>query len=268
MPVLRLLTPLLALTLIACANPQDAAQACGKQGCPVGTYPDEYRSIREGTDVTDGGDPSRGQAGLAYNNVQEGKCRHTCIAMTECPEGTWPVINSECFTCAQIGEDGHSVSADCSGSSEYEDEEPQTDEEDTDDELPIDDDTLPLCGPGNTDKSEQEPNDTLEDANFLGRFTEGGFTVDGWLDGCGDRDDTAPADWFTFELNCVGNGQWQVTDVASDIVVELTGENGDTWELGHGTEYGPVTGLTGQYSMKASCYHGEAMNYDIRMWFE
>ena len=89
-----------------------AASSCDVS-CPPGTYYDEYRSERSVT--------------TAYEDFQEGECRYSCVASAECPEGSWPVISAECYTCAFTLADGGSSSLSCDETMWWEDRDDEPD---------------------------------------------------------------------------------------------------------------------------------------------
>ena len=112
---INLFFSLVLVGLVACKDEVDPD--CGDAECPVGTAYDVYHKDREGINVTVSGSHtsatsvSKGQ--VAYKNYGEGECRYTCVAISECPEDTWPVITEDCFTCALLDDDGEPVSVDC-----------------------------------------------------------------------------------------------------------------------------------------------------------
>ena len=114
----RVLVGLLVGLFSACVQPdkgQEAATACEADTCPVGTSREERRSIESWeVDVSDGRGPDgreSGGTGVAF--LSKGDCSFTCVAQTECPSGTWPVITSECFTCALLDDAGQVIESEC-----------------------------------------------------------------------------------------------------------------------------------------------------------
>jgi hypothetical protein len=102
--------------VVSCKGSKDDEE-CGTQTCPAGTAVDEYRSDRSGVNISAGGSYNPGTTSvsgkLAYANYGSSECRYTCVAFSECPPETWPVIDNECFTCATINDDGEPIHVDC-----------------------------------------------------------------------------------------------------------------------------------------------------------
>lgn len=89
-----------------CGDPSEDARAvaesCGKQECPVGTAYRESRSIVSGVDISGGYDPATYEADGAYKKMGSGDCEFLCQVINACPDGTFPVITADCFTCTAI----------------------------------------------------------------------------------------------------------------------------------------------------------------------
>jgi len=82
------------VTLASCqerADTKAVAESCGS-GCPVGTWRDEQRTNRS--------------EDTPYADFVEGSCAWSCVAVTDCPVDTVPVITESCFTCAMALPDG------------------------------------------------------------------------------------------------------------------------------------------------------------------
>ena len=74
------------------------AASCGGT-CPAGTWRDEVRQSRS-RDAT-------------YVDFVEGSCTWSCVALTDCPAGTVPVITEDCFTCARAMPSGSLAGGSC-----------------------------------------------------------------------------------------------------------------------------------------------------------
>lgn len=89
-----------------CSDPgEDAravAESCGQQECPVGTAFRESRSVTSGVDISGGYDPATYKADGAYQKLGAGDCEYVCQVINSCPDGTFPVITKDCFTCTAI----------------------------------------------------------------------------------------------------------------------------------------------------------------------
>ena len=75
---------------------------CGDQPCPAGTH--KLNSAKE-------------QVGAAEVNGEvktfgSGECQFTCKAISHCPEGMFPVMTQECFSCGKVVE-GKAVVGEC-----------------------------------------------------------------------------------------------------------------------------------------------------------
>ncbi len=99
-----------ALALPGCGDPGadavEVAKACGQQRCPVGTALRESRSVTTGSDISGGYDPVTYKADGAYKRLGSGQCEYICQLIQPCPDGTFPVITEDCFTCGAIGSGG------------------------------------------------------------------------------------------------------------------------------------------------------------------
>ena len=114
----RWLVPLLLLLSTACkegpgSRAEDIAESCGDQECPVGTAFAEYREIRSGFELGVGLDPKSYSGEVAFQNFGEGSCTYTCETINACPDGTFPVISADCFTCGAVTDDGEVAQGDC-----------------------------------------------------------------------------------------------------------------------------------------------------------
>ena len=109
----------LLLYISACGDPKagDIASQCGEKTCPVGTTYEEYRSMRDGYDIDLAVDPTTYSGELAFKNFEEGECKWTCVLIQGCPEGTFPVISEDCFTCGAITDDGQVLQGSCDSGS-------------------------------------------------------------------------------------------------------------------------------------------------------
>lgn len=100
-------------------DPIDAAESvagsCGEQACPVGTAFKESRSITAGYDISGGIDPAEYQAEGAFARFGEGECEYACEVIQACPEGTFPVITADCFTCGVLNAEGEVQQGSCGG---------------------------------------------------------------------------------------------------------------------------------------------------------
>lgn len=118
---LLLLACLLLVCAVAavggCTDPVDAAQnvaeACGDQPCPVGTAFTEIRSISAGYDIGLGYDPASYSASGAFKRFGEGDCEYACQVINACPDGTFPVITADCFTCGTLNAAGEVQQGTC-----------------------------------------------------------------------------------------------------------------------------------------------------------
>ena len=103
----------LALSLaVACDDQGD----CGKvETCPVGTVIEEYREDRQGFEITGDaqGDADDYDGSVAFRRFEDGSCEWACVAIQECPDPTFPVITTDCFTCGTVNADGDVVQGDC-----------------------------------------------------------------------------------------------------------------------------------------------------------
>jgi hypothetical protein len=99
---------LVIIAFFGCKGKADseAARAC-EGTCPPGTYYDEYRAERSST--------------TPHEDFEAGKCKYSCVASAPCPEGYWPVITEECFTCAVEVPSGDVASAVCDEGSWWDD---------------------------------------------------------------------------------------------------------------------------------------------------
>lgn len=66
-----------------CGKSASVAASCGDQSCPAGTVVEEYRSSRDGFDVSGGASASEASGDVAFANFGEGECRFTCVAMAD-----------------------------------------------------------------------------------------------------------------------------------------------------------------------------------------
>ncbi len=81
--------------------------------CPVGTILVGSISSKGGSDVSGGYDPSSYVAEGAYTPVGDVSCDWGCEVIAPCPEGQFPVITDDCYTCGLIDEDGEVVTGAC-----------------------------------------------------------------------------------------------------------------------------------------------------------
>jgi hypothetical protein len=98
--------------LLGCEEDKD----CGEvETCPVGTVIEEYRSDREGFELSGDvdGDYAGYDGGVAFRRFDNGTCEWACVAIQECPDPTFPVITEDCFTCGTVNDDGDVVQGDC-----------------------------------------------------------------------------------------------------------------------------------------------------------
>ena len=102
---------------IACkVDGGDADADCGDQVCPAGTAFEVYAESRVGINLTASGSAGidgNASGQLGYANYGEGECRYSCVAFAACPDGTWPVISNECYTCALLDDNGEVTSVEC-----------------------------------------------------------------------------------------------------------------------------------------------------------
>lgn len=95
------------------AAAREVAQSCGQQTCPAGTAQIERRSIMGGTDITGGVDPETFSGDGAYARFGNGDCEYICQVINACPQNTFPVITTECFTCGVLNERGEVAQGAC-----------------------------------------------------------------------------------------------------------------------------------------------------------
>ncbi len=248
---------LLVGLLAACGAEEAKPPACAEYTCPVGTFPDEYRTLSSSSEQ--------------YVNVVEGECRYACVAAQTCPEGWWPLFTEECFSCATILPSGEEVGGDCDADNWvywYDVSSGQTES------------GPPECDAGITARrSSVEPDDTREQATDLGRVS-GGVAVNGYLSittdtyFCGEGNTTGQygeVDWFRFELE----------DCVDDARIELTGVN--SWpsvfvyqddELIVAPEYPgqsnfevEVENLSGTVELGVACWDSAATDYTVEVSF-
>lgn len=108
----------LSFAVTNCGDPAEkaaeAASGCGKRSCPSGTRPEETRALDASSDISGGYDPATYKAEGAYKRSGSGSCEYACVVTQACPEGTFPIINEECFTCGAISDDGEVDQGVCS----------------------------------------------------------------------------------------------------------------------------------------------------------
>ena len=80
---------------------------------PAGTTPVMSARSSGGVQVEGEVDPTDWSGGLAVRTFGEGECAFSCLAIQECPEGTWPVFSYSCFTCATLNSRGEVVQGSC-----------------------------------------------------------------------------------------------------------------------------------------------------------
>lgn len=94
----------------SCGDPAtkagETASACGRRECPSGTRPEETRSLDASNDISGGYDPATYKAEGSFKRSGSGSCEYACVVIQPCPEGTFPIIGEECFTCGNILENG------------------------------------------------------------------------------------------------------------------------------------------------------------------
>lgn len=98
----------LVLLAVACGNPNKALEACDEV-CPAGTAPAVAAEVSEAFDLDIGADPATYSGELAFSRVGEGACEQFCLTIQPCPEDTFPVITTECFTCGLINPESGAV---------------------------------------------------------------------------------------------------------------------------------------------------------------
>jgi hypothetical protein len=100
----------LAFLATNCSDPAEkagqTANACGMRSCPSGTRPEETRMLDASNDISGGYDPATYKAEGAYKRSGSGACEYACVVTQPCPEGTFPVIGTDCFTCGTVTDDG------------------------------------------------------------------------------------------------------------------------------------------------------------------
>jgi hypothetical protein len=74
-------------------------------------YAQDRRIIKKKEEASTG--QSVDSSGNAVVDFAEDECAWTCVGDVECPDGTWPVITQDCFTCATNGPDGGIVGGEC-----------------------------------------------------------------------------------------------------------------------------------------------------------
>jgi hypothetical protein len=94
----------------SCGDPAtkagETASACGRRECPSGTRPEETRSLDASNDISGGYDPATYKAEGSFKRSGSGSCEYACVVIQPCPNGTFPIIGEDCFTCGNIKEDG------------------------------------------------------------------------------------------------------------------------------------------------------------------
>lgn len=94
----------------SCGDPAtkagETASSCGKRSCPSGTRPEETRSLDASNDIGGGYDPATYKAEGSFKRSGSGACEYACVVIQPCPDGTFPIIGEECFTCGNILDDG------------------------------------------------------------------------------------------------------------------------------------------------------------------
>lgn len=94
----------------SCGDPAtkagETANACGQRSCPSGTRPEETRSLDASNDISGGYDPATYKAEGSFKRSGSGACEYACVVIQACPEGSFPIIDEDCFTCGAIQDDG------------------------------------------------------------------------------------------------------------------------------------------------------------------
>jgi hypothetical protein len=105
--------------LSACDNGTEAAGECGDQECPVGTAFYQSANSMLSYDISLGFNPATYEADGAFASFGSGSCEYYCSVIAPCPDGTFPVITADCFTCGIIDYDNEGnptvQQGDCSG---------------------------------------------------------------------------------------------------------------------------------------------------------
>src|SRR5687767_10868043 len=92
----------LVLTLFACKPTDlDAAIDCDTP-CPAGTAVATSQQVSVGYDVDAAVDPATYSGEVGFKSFREGGCEWACATIQGCPEETFPVITTDCFTCGAI----------------------------------------------------------------------------------------------------------------------------------------------------------------------
>lgn len=93
---------------------KEVAQSCGQQTCPAGTAQRESRGFSGGTDISGGVDPDNYSADGAFARFGKGECEYVCEVINPCPDGTFPVLTTECFTCGTLDAEDNVKQGSCS----------------------------------------------------------------------------------------------------------------------------------------------------------
>lgn len=252
----RLIGALLSPLLGACGGdplPKQPPQ-CSSYTCPVGTYADEYRLLS---------DESK-----QYVNVIEGECRYSCVAAQSCPEGWWPIITADCFSCATVLPSGDVLGGECDPDNWalwYEEAPPE--------------DGPPRCRSSiQVDVELEEPDDTREQATDLGTV-RGGVRVEGAMSitndtyYCGEGNSTGTygeVDWFRFHLDCTDTASFELRGDLStpSLFVYQDGELVAAPETpGEPMPFLDVADLSGDVEVGVACWDASYTGYSVEITF-
>lgn len=106
---------LAALWALATAGCEAKSEPCDEpQPCPAGTARVDSSQAKLGVDLSLGLDlSSYSVTDRVFKRFGEGNCEYACEVLQPCPEGLYPYMSAECFTCSTADADGNVAPGAC-----------------------------------------------------------------------------------------------------------------------------------------------------------